>query len=639
MADHSRWKSCPLECYIGPAASRHSCWCRSLYGGTYMSGPRSEEVEKILSVQRAARRVADSAADWWRRLSDAAETVVTDETLDDLYRQSLVAMKEVLGAEEVSILLANETKDALVARASIGLGEEQTVALSIPSGKGMAGWVLATQEPIVIGDLSNFSLVSPVLREQGLQSVVAVPILSDKKVLGVLHAGSRHLDHFTDSDAELLSFLAERLALALDRVRLFEEQRRLGRVSSFLAETARIMAGASDLTGTLEELAQAALPVLGDLCLIDVIDDEGKLKRIVARHVDPERQDLADRLCTEFPPVANGSHPAAEVLRLGGSRWSPTMSDEFLRSTTHNDEHYALTKALGFRSYLVVPISDGTHAVGALTMVSCSRALTDGDVELAEGLAREVGSVVAKAQQLDLATQTSHELQTALLPPDLPEIPGLTIHTSYVAATTSLDVGGDFYDVVALPKGKAWIMIGDVEGHDRRAAAVMGQLRSAARTLASQGNDPVGVIRGLRECWHWFGFDRLATVLVGHIEPATGMMTIASAGHLPPMLVSDSSARFLPIIPSPPLGVDAERVQLHTSTLRSGEVILLYTDGVLNERTLIVTETMEYLRKVAMSGPIDPRAICRRVIEIEPNRDDDVALLAVSVQRSCEWPS
>ena len=263
-----------------------------------------------------------------------------------------------------------------------------------------------------------------------------------------------------------------------------------------------------------------------------------------------------------------------------------------------------------------------------------SAALTDGDVELAEVLARQVGSVVAKAQQLDQAIETSHVLQTALLPTELPEIPGLDIHTSYVAATTSLDVGGDFYDVAALPNGETWIMIGDVEGHDRRAAAVMGQLRSAARTLASQGNDPVGVIRGLRECWRSFGFDRLATLLVGQIEPATGLVTIASAGHLPPLLVSDTSADFLPIIPSPPLGVDVEGVKELTSTLRPGEVILLYTDGVLNERTPTLTETMEHLRKVAMSGQIDPQAICDRVIDLDPDRDDDVALLAVSLRHN-----
>lgn len=596
-----------------------------------MSESRNEQVEKFLSVQRAARSLADSAADWWRRLSEAADTVFTDETLDELYRHSLAAMQAALGAEEVSILLANENEDALIARVSIGLGEEEKVELLIPVGEGMAGRVLATKAPLVVGDLANIVLVSPVLREQGLRSVVAVPIVSDKKILGVLHAGSRQKDHFTDSDSELLGLLAERLGFALARVRLFEEQRRIARVTSFLAETTRIMAGASDLTGTLDELAQAALPALGDLCLIDMIDD-GTLRRVVARHVDPARQSLADRLLTEFPPAASGRHPAAEVLRMGGSRWSPTMSDEFLQSTTHNAEHFALTKELGFRSYLVVPIPAGARMIGALTMVSSSRSFSNADVELAEVLAREVGSVVAKAQELDLASQTSHVLQTALLPTDLPQIPGLVIHTSYMAASTSLDVGGDFYDVVALPDGQAWIMIGDVEGHDRRAAAVMGQLRSAARTLASQGNGPVGVVNGLRECWRFFEFNRLATVLVGQIEPTTGLMTIASAGHLPPLLVSDATAEFLPIVPSPLLGVDAPGVEPFHSHLRPREVLFLYTDGTLNERTSTLPETMEQLRKVVMGAKVQPRAICERVIDFDPVRSDDVALMAVSLE-------
>jgi len=595
--------------------------------------PRSERVEKFLSVQKAARAVADSAADWWKQLSEAANTAVTAETLDTLYRRSLLAMQAVLGADEVSILLANETQDALIARASIGLGEEDTVELLIRAGEGMAGQVLATREALVVGDLSAVSLVSPVLREQGLRSVLSVPVLSQRGILGVLHAGSRHLEHFTELDAELLGFLAERLSVALDRVRIFEEQRRVAQVASFLAETAKIMAAASDLTGTLDALAGAALPVLGDICLIDMIDDD-TLRRVIARHVDPARAGLTDRLRTEFAPDANGRHPAVQVLRMGGSRWSPTMSDDFLRSTTHNAEHFALTKALGFRSYIVVPISTGVHPIGALTMVSCSRSLGPSDVELAEGLAQQVGSVVAKAQQLDMAVQTSHVLQAALLPTELPDIRGLSIHSRYVAAASSLDVGGDFYDVMALPDAQAWIMIGDVEGHDRRAAAIMGQLRSAARTLAFQGNDPVGVIQGLRASWNYFGFNRLATVLVGQIDPATGSMTLASAGHLPPLLVKDTGAEFLEIASSPLLGVEAETVDPLTATLRAGEVLLLYTDGALDERTLTLVEGMDLLCKVALSGIIEPRAICQRVIDLDSGRKDDVALLAVSLRQS-----
>ena len=198
------------------------------------------------------------------------------------------------------------------------------------------------------------------------------------------------------------------------------------------------------------------------------------------------------------------------------------MTDDFLRSTTRNDDHYLLTKELGFRSYLVVPISTRLRPIGALTVVSCSRPLTEEDVKLAEGLAQQVGSVVAKAQELDGAVRISHEFQAALLPESLPEIGGLTIHASYRAQAASLDVGGDFFDALTLPNGRAWLMVGDVEGHDQRAAAIMGQLRSAARTLACEGHGPAGVISGLRTCWPYFGFNRLATGTVVEIDPKKG---------------------------------------------------------------------------------------------------------------------
>lgn len=594
-----------------------------------MYQPRTRQVERFLSARRAARALSDSAAEWWRSLIDSSNTAVTNESLDELYRQSLLAMQSVLGADEVSILLANERQDALVARVSVGLGEEGTVRLRIPSGEGMAGRVLASGNSLVIPDLSQITLSSPTLQERGLRSVVAVPIVSESSILGVLHAGSHELDHFTDSDAELLGFLAERLAIAFDRVRLFEEQRRLARVSVYLAETAKIMASASDLNETLDALAQAALPAMGDLCLIDVIDG-GSLRRVVARHREPERQLLADRLRTDFPPSLNSRHPAAQVMKTGESHWSATMPDDFLLSTTQNSEHYALTKALGFRSYLAVPISSEDDTIGTLTMVSCSRGFTPNDVELAEGLARQVGSVVAKAQQLDTTAQTSHMLQAALLPSELPEIPGFAVETRYVAAASSLEVGGDFYDVIALDN-QAFLMIGDVEGHDRRAAAMMGQLRSAIRALVLQGLLPEEIVRALRQSWRHFGFERTATALLAQLDLETNLLRLASAGHLPPLLIRDGVADYLPIPPSPLLGFEADREHPFASMeLSPSDTILFYTDGALHERALGLVEGLEHLRRVLLDGDLELGKVCERVIDDYDDRDDDVVLLALS---------
>ena len=323
-----------------------------------MTDPRrSNTVERLLSVQRAARTLGDSAAVWWRDLAEASVTAVTVESLDGFYRLVLTAMQPVLDADEISILAADPAEEALIARTSLGLGEDTTVTLRIPRGEGMAGRVLASKAPLVVDDLSTIKLVSPTLQDQGLRSIVAVPIVSEGRILGVMHAGSTEVAHFGHDDAELLEIIADRVAMAIERVRLLEEQRRIARISSFLAETARIMSGATDLIATLDELAKAALPALGDLCLIDMVTDNGQIDRVIARHRDVKRQNLVDRLRVEFPPAANGNHPAALALQMGSSDWSPTMSDEFLRSTTHDEEHFQLTKMLGFRSYVVVPIA------------------------------------------------------------------------------------------------------------------------------------------------------------------------------------------------------------------------------------------------------------------------------------------
>ena len=596
-----------------------------------MTDPRrSNEVGRLLSIQRATRALGDSAAPWWRDLDEAAVSAVTIESLDGLYRLLLTAMQPVLDADEISILGADSAGEALITRTSLGLGEDTTVPLRIPAGEGMAGRVLATKDHLVVDDLSTIKLVSPTLQDRGLQSVIAVPILSEGRILGVMHAGSTEVAHFSHDDAELLAILADRVAMAIERVRLLEEQRRLARISSFLAETARIMSGAKDLVGTLDELANAALPALGDLCLIDMVTDSGQIDRVIARHRDPKRQDLVDRLRVEFAPSANSNHPAAQVLQIGSSDWSPIMSDRFLRSTTHDEDHFQLTKTLGFKSYVVVPIANSVQTIGTLTLVSCSRSLTLDDVSLAEGLAKQVGAIVAKAKQLDEASSTSRLLQAALLPEVPSAASGLSIYASYSTASKALEVGGDFYDVVAMPDGRTWVAIGDVEGHDRGAAAEMGQLRGAIRTLAVRGLRPEQIVDELRADWTVLGFTRTATIIVGLYDPATGQLKMASAGHPPPLLVSAWGADYVPVSPNPLLGINADvPATSYFASLDQGDVLLLYTDGALRERTWRVDDAMAHLAKLAITADRIPQDICRQIIDVANDGDDDTALLAV----------
>ena len=151
--------------------------------------------------------------------------------------------------------------------------------------------------------------------------------------------------------------------------------------------------------------------------------------------------------------------------------------------------------------------------LGALTVVSVDRGLKQEDVAFAERLAGHVAAVVDNARRYESTLETSQVLQQSLLPQALPEIAGLEVAYRYLPATRGLEVGGDFYDLVALSDRRVSFLIGDVAGHDRQAAAVMGQLRSATRVLVGQVSDPAELIGALQQSWGLLGFDRIATAL------------------------------------------------------------------------------------------------------------------------------
>ena len=151
------------------------------------------------------------------------------------------------------------------------------------------------------------------------------------------------------------------------------------------------------------------------------------MERLVAKHRDPSRTELLKRLQWEYPPDPAGAHPAVHVMRTGEVKWSPTMSEQFLRETTRDAEHFAIIKELGFRSYAAVPIGFRGDVLGCLTLVSCNRPFRRGDVEFAELLSQQVGAVLANARRYDHSVEVARELQFSMLPPSLPRVDGRAI--------------------------------------------------------------------------------------------------------------------------------------------------------------------------------------------------------------------
>lgn len=251
-------------------------------------------------------------------------------------------------------------------------------------------------------------------------------------------------------------------------------------------------------------------------------------------------------------------------------------------------------------------------------------------------LLRRLGGALAEslAQQRDVA----ETLQHSLLPERLPKVPGVRLAARYLPGAVGTEVGGDWYDVISLPSGEIGIVMGDVVGHDLRAAANMGQLRNALRACAAEGAAPEEVLQRLNRLCIQQDMGGMATVVYGVLNPVLGTLRMANAGHYPPLLVSGPDRRFLESRPYPPLGAVRDVPYARTEhELPSGSLLVLYTDGLVERRGEGVEEGMARLRDLvaAPSPGEDLEVLCDALLLgmlLGRAPQDDVALLAVASQ-------
>lgn len=508
---------------------------------------------------------------------------------------------------------------------------------SFGPGEGLPGTCWKTEAPV--GTTIHGPLALPRLEQleaSGMRSGLAFPLIDRDGVLGVVEMFRAAERPVEPQLLELLNSIGRQLGQFLSRIRVESALRAAERVEVFLLGGPSAMAAAADYADAFRRLAAVAVPEVADLCLIDVRGASGAVERMAAVHADPAKAQMAEELLRRYPPLAGSSHPSGEVMATGRSRWSPTMSDEYLAATTRDARHLQLVKALGFTSFMCVPLSADDEVLGAMTLVSAGsgRRFQAADLAMPRELAARVAGVMSAARRHDREHALAHQLQSILLPSRLPDPPGLEIAVRYMTGLTLAEVGGDFYDAVTLPSGRIGLMIGDVEGHDATAAALMGQLRSAARVLAGQVREPLELVEALRLSWDLLGFERTATGVFARVDPTTGEMVIASAGHLQPVHVDRAGhAAFVPVVPVPPLGAPPAAGEDHHLVLGAGETIFFYTDGLVERRgSSLVDELPVLLSVLEDSARAAPADLCDKVLvalDAAESRQDDVAIMAV----------
>jgi PAS domain S-box-containing protein len=476
----------------------------------------------------------------------------------------------------------------------------------------------------------------------GLRGAVIFPVRYAGVVVGVVELMSTGV---REPDAELVELVEAvsgpvgQLLVALERAdereQLVAELEQSRRDQAFLLDASRVMVEAADYHDTLERMAELAVPRLADLCIIDVLDQHGRFRRLACQHHDPTKADLVRELHHDFPPDPLGQHPSVDVVQHHRSRWSPQMSDEFLRQTTRNQRHYEVVKALGFTSYIAVPLAADGMAIGSVTLISAGsgRRFDERDVASAEQLAVQVGSVVGRARRHEREHRIAHTLQQSLLPDQLPPVPGLELAARYEPGSDYTEVGGDWYDVVALGDRVA-LVVGDVEGHDMRAASVMAKLRHGLSAVLTETGSPSEALARLDRFAIMTGTERMATVLIVIVDTGSGRLTMASAGHPPPVVLRDGRAELVTVPVVPPVG---SRVSDRASPSREvtltvpGGSVLLYTDGLIEHRRRDVATGLRQLVDSVSTGPVDAAGLCDHAVAAmlaDHDQLDDVVLLA-----------
>jgi serine phosphatase RsbU (regulator of sigma subunit)/anti-sigma regulatory factor (Ser/Thr protein kinase) len=328
-------------------------------------------------------------------------------------------------------------------------------------------------------------------------------------------------------------------------------------------------------------------------------------------------------------------YPMSEVVR--------TLSPRFIESPEEFAQRYPILwphiTDLNITSAAYLPLIAQARPIGAMGLLySDRRGFSPEDrnvlVALGSSIAQSLQRAMLYEQEMDLA----QGLQQAMLPRSIPSVPGADVAVRYRAATIGgalgRDIGGDWYDLIPLPGGRVGAVIGDVQGHDTHAAAVMGQLRIVLRAYAAEGHPPATVMARASVFLHELDTDRFATCLYAEADLATGVVQVVRAGHIDPLLRdTDGTCHRVSVEGGLPLGLSAEFGRLAypvgTIELDPGQTLLLCTDGLVEQPGADLDDGMKTLTALIATGPDDVRDLADCLIDVADERggDDDVALL------------
>ncbi|MFD3730970.1 SpoIIE family protein phosphatase [Streptomyces sp. NPDC058632] len=297
----------------------------------------------------------------------------------------------------------------------------------------------------------------------------------------------------------------------------------------------------------------------------------------------------------------------------------------------HNAPHHGMPEGhLPVRSYLAVPVMSRGTVLGGFFFGHPERGIfTERHERLVTGVAAQTAVALQNAQTYRQEREAATELQRHLLPA-LPHVDGIASTSRYLPAARDRGAGGDWVDLIPLPDGEVALVVGDVMGKGVRAAAVMGQIRTACRAYAQLGLAPADVLEQLTVLVDDIAPGSVTTCVYAVLDPRRDRLRTAVAGHLPPARRDPGgNVRFLDEEVGPPLGVGRRRYAEQEVSLPPGSRLLLFTDGLVERRGRPIDDGLRHLREL-LAGPVgEIEADCDSWLDALAGgqHDDDIAML------------
>ncbi|WP_446047970.1 SpoIIE family protein phosphatase, partial [Streptomyces olivaceus] len=371
----------------------------------------------------------------------------------------------------------------------------------------------------------------------------------------------------------------------------------------------------------VEQTAGQLMPALGAQAMVVMAPEDGRLKIIGHRGYDAglmERYDAA--------PLTSDI-PAVDVMATGLAGFWTTFAELHAAypATVHED---------GMAAWAVLPLIASGRPIGSLLLAYARpHVFPPGERAALTSLAGLVGQALDRARLYDAKDHLAHRLQSALLPHTLPRLPRLNVAARYLPAARGLGVGGDFYDLIRLDEHTAGAAIGDVQGHNVDAAALMGQVRTAVHAHATVGAPPDDVLARTNRLLTDLDPGLFASCAYVHLDLAAHRACVALAGHPPPLVRhADGRVEPLRVPPGLLLGIAADtRCPAVEFPFPAGSVLALYTDGLVEAPGVDIDDAIAALGGLLEHGdPADLDGMADTLVRHAPTPGDDIALLLLS---------